>query len=101
MPATAIAQSRPVRGPSRPAGLSFSPSRPSIRRWVSSSIRQRYASPSAHAAGQVIEHPHLLSTQVAFTVSGPRRKIDEFAEGLKAEGWATMRSELAVMASPL
>jgi hypothetical protein len=49
----------------------------------------------------VIEHPHLLSTQVAFTVSGPRRKIDEFAEGLKAEGWATMRSELAVMASPL
>jgi hypothetical protein len=50
---------------------------------------------------EVIEHPHLLRTQVAFTVTGPRRKIDEFADGLKAEGLATMRSELAVMASPL
>src|ERR1035441_9862899 len=26
---------------------------------------------------EVIEHPHLLSTQVGFTVTGPRRKIDE------------------------
>jgi hypothetical protein len=49
----------------------------------------------------VIEHPHLLTTQVAFTVNGPKRKIDEFAEGLRAEELATMRTERAVMLSPL
>jgi hypothetical protein len=49
----------------------------------------------------IIEHPHLLTTQVGFTVTGPKRKIDEFAEGLKAEELATMRTERAVMMSPL
>jgi hypothetical protein len=50
---------------------------------------------------EVIEHPHLLTTQVAFTVTGPKRKVDEFAEGLRAEELATMRTERAVMMSPL
>jgi hypothetical protein len=50
---------------------------------------------------EVIEHPHLLTTQVAFTVTGPRGKIDGFARGLKAEEVATMRAERAVMMSPL
>jgi hypothetical protein len=50
---------------------------------------------------RVIEHPHLLTTQVAFTVTGPKRKIDEFSEGLTAEGWATIRAETGVMLSPL
>lgn len=50
---------------------------------------------------EVIEHHHLLRTQLAFTVTGPRAKIDEFAQGLQAEGWATMRSDLGVMLSPL
>jgi hypothetical protein len=48
-----------------------------------------------------VEHPHLLTTQVGFTVTGPRRKIDEFLQGLRAEGTATMRSERMVMLSPL
>jgi hypothetical protein len=50
---------------------------------------------------EVIEHPHLLTTQVAFTVRGPKRKVDEFAEGLRAEELATIRTERAVMLSPL
>lgn len=50
---------------------------------------------------EIIEHPHLLTTQTAFTVTGPRRKIDEFDQGLKAEEWQTMRAERAVMSSPL
>lgn len=50
---------------------------------------------------EIVEHPHLLSTQVAFTVSGPRHKVEEFARGLKAEEWATIRTELPVLASPL
>jgi hypothetical protein len=49
----------------------------------------------------IIEHPHLLTTQVGFTVTGPKRKIDEFAQGLKAEEVATMRTERSVMMSPL
>lgn len=50
---------------------------------------------------EIVEHPHLLTTQVAFTVTGPRRKVDEFAAGLKAEELATLRTERAVMLSPL
>lgn len=50
---------------------------------------------------EIVEHPHLLTTQVAFTVTGPKHKIDEFARGLWAEGWATVRAETRVMLSPL
>jgi hypothetical protein len=50
---------------------------------------------------EIVEHPHLLTTQVAFTVTGPRRKLDEFAQGLSAEEWATIRTERHVMFSPL
>jgi hypothetical protein len=49
----------------------------------------------------IIEHPHLLTTQVAFTVTGPKRKIDEFSQGLKAEGLATIRTEGRVMLIPM
>ena len=50
---------------------------------------------------EVIEHPHLLSTQAAFTVTGPARKVNEFAAAMKAEERATIRTESLVMASPL
>lgn len=50
---------------------------------------------------EIIEHPHMLTTQVAFTVTGPRRRIDEFADGLRDEEVATLRAEGVVMASPL
>jgi hypothetical protein len=49
----------------------------------------------------IVEHPHLLTTQLAFTVTGPKHKIDEFARGLRAEEWRTIRTEGAVMLSPL
>jgi hypothetical protein len=49
----------------------------------------------------VEEHPHLLTTQVAFTITGPKRKLDEFAQALKAAEWATIRTETRVMSSPL
>jgi hypothetical protein len=42
---------------------------------------------------EIVEHPHLLTTQVAFTVTGPRRKLDEFRQGLKAEAYATIRAD--------
>jgi len=49
----------------------------------------------------IVEHPHLLTTQVGFTVTGPKRKIEEFSQGLNAEERATIRTENAVMLSPL
>lgn len=49
----------------------------------------------------IVEHPHLLTTQLAFTVTGPKRKVEEFSRGLSAEERATIRTETAVMASPL
>ena len=50
---------------------------------------------------EIHEHPHLLSSQVAFTVTGPRRKLDEFAEDLRQEEIATMRTQREVLLSPL
>ena len=50
---------------------------------------------------EIVEHPHLLDSQVAFTVSGPARKVDEFAAGLAAEERRTIRTERTVMLSPL
>ncbi len=51
---------------------------------------------------EVIEqHPHLTGDQVAFTITGPARKLDEFEAGLRAEEAATIRTERQVMISPL
>ena len=49
----------------------------------------------------ILEHPHLLTTQIGFTVTGPKRKLDEFDAGLKAEEAATFRAERRVMWSQL
>jgi hypothetical protein len=50
---------------------------------------------------EIVEHPHMLTTQVAFTVTGPKRKVDEFSRGLMAEGWSQIRTETGVMLNPL
>jgi hypothetical protein len=51
---------------------------------------------------EIIEqHPHLLDDQLAFTITGPTRKLDEFEAGLRAEELATIRTERQVMISPL
>lgn len=39
----------------------------------------------------IVEHPHLLSTQVAFEVTGPQSSVDEFDRYLKNEAKATAR----------
>ncbi len=50
---------------------------------------------------EISEHPHLLTTQVGFTVTGPKRKVDEFAQGLIAEGQSFIRAERSAMTIPL
>jgi hypothetical protein len=70
-------------------------------------VREEFEGTMLRAASElglecsIIENAHLLQTQVAFTVTGPRRKIDEFAKALDAEGWAMVRAESTVMISPL
>ena len=50
---------------------------------------------------EIHEHPHLLSSQIAFTVTGPKRKLDEFAQDLRQEEILTMRAQRRLMLSPL
>jgi hypothetical protein len=74
---------------------------------VGREIRSEFESSIQIAAAElgvdckIAEHPHLLRTQVALTVTGPHHKVDEFAAGLNAEEWATIRTEIAVMSSGL
>src|SRR5437588_2873796 len=46
-------------------------------------------------------HPPLRSSQIAFTVTGPKRKLDEFAQDLRQEEILTMRAQRRLMLSPL
>lgn len=75
----------------------------SAGKWVRASFEQTMLDWAAKLGLEctIIEHPHLLTTQVGFTVTGPKRKIDEFSRGLKAEGAVTIRAERTVMLSPL
>jgi hypothetical protein len=50
---------------------------------------------------EVIDNPHLLTTQVGFTVTGPKRKVEEFVQGVKAEELASIRIERSVMLSQI
>ncbi len=74
-----------------------------LGRWV----RQEFEESLELWAGQlgvtyeIVEHPHLLNTQAAFTVTGPSRKVDEFAAAMRAAEQATIRTETTVMSSPL
>ncbi len=74
-----------------------------LGRWIREEFEQsmREAADRLGLRLEIVEHPHLLDSQVALTVTGPSRKVDEFAAGMKAEERATIRTETAVMASPL
>jgi hypothetical protein len=37
----------------------------------------------------IAEHPHLLTTQITFTATGPSRKLDEFSQQLRVASKAT------------
>jgi hypothetical protein len=45
----------------------------------------------------IVEHPHLLSTQVVFNVTGPSSSVDQFARYLKNEARATIRLDAGLM----
>ena len=45
----------------------------------------------------LVEHPHLLSTQVAFRVTGPTSDVDQFAGFLNVEARAGTRMDLGLI----
>ncbi|HUA12379.1 MAG TPA: hypothetical protein VMA83_10270 [Solirubrobacteraceae bacterium] len=50
---------------------------------------------------EIVEHRHLMTTQVGFKVSGPRFAVEEFARELHAATRSTVRCEGVLLASPL
>jgi hypothetical protein len=42
---------------------------------------------------ELVEHPHLLQTQVAFKLTGQRRKIAEFRAALEQDSWSSIRAD--------
>lgn len=42
----------------------------------------------------IVEHPHLLTTQVAFTLTGPSGRIDTIIDDLRAREHSVMRMDL-------
>jgi hypothetical protein len=46
----------------------------------------------------IVEHPHLLSTQVAFKVSGPTSDVEEFVSYLDVQANAGTRMDLGLIA---
>jgi len=74
-----------------------------LGRWVREEFEQSLSSWATRlgVSCEIVEHPHLLSSQAAFTDTGPAHELDEFAAAMSAEERATIRTETAVMASPL
>ncbi len=74
-----------------------------LGRWVREEFEQSIGARAAELgiSCEVVEHPHVLSSQTAFTLSGPARKVDQLAAAMQVEEQATIRTETAVMASPL
>jgi hypothetical protein len=67
----------------------------SVGRAVRSSFEEAMRS-SADQLGlrcEVVEHRHLLTTQVAFTVTGPRHRLKEFRDTLILEAGTTIRAD--------
>jgi hypothetical protein len=62
-------------------------------------VREEFEQIMVDAAGRLelaykyVEHPHLLTTQVAFTVTGPRHAVAEFEREMRATARATVRAQ--------
>ena len=50
---------------------------------------------------EIVEHAHFMTAQVAFTVTGPHHRVEEFRDGLRAESVSTMRSGAILGLEPL
>jgi len=82
-PATSAWRRAPWRSP--PAGC--------VRNWFETTVADE-----AREAGvelSIVEHPHLLTTQIAFTLTGPTAKVDGVIEDLRSRAGQATRLETA------
>jgi hypothetical protein len=68
-----------------------------VRNWFETTVADE-----AREAGvelSIVEHPHLLTTQLAFTLTGPTGKVDEVIASLEQRAGQTTRLETFPIAS--
>jgi hypothetical protein len=66
-----------------------------VRGWFESTVAEE-----ARALGvelSVVEHPHLLSTQIVFTLTGPTEKVEQVIADMNARAGAATRLETAYL----
>jgi hypothetical protein len=62
-----------------------------VRKWFETTVADE-----ARALGvglSIVEHPHLLTTQIAFTLTGPSDKVDAVIADLRDRAGAATRLE--------
>jgi hypothetical protein len=67
-----------------------------VRNWFETTVAEE-----AREAGvelSIVEHPHLLTTQLAFTLTGPTGKVDAVIASLEERAGQTTRLETAYLA---
>jgi hypothetical protein len=66
-----------------------------VRNWFETTVADE-----AREAGvelSIVEHPHLLTTQIAFTLTGPTAKVDGVIEDLRSRAGQATRLETAYL----
>ena len=66
-----------------------------VRNWFETTVADE-----AREAGvelSIVEHPHLLTTQIAFTLTGPTSKVDAVIENLRTRAGQATRLETAYL----
>jgi len=66
-----------------------------VRNWFETTVADE-----AREAGvelSIVEHPHLLTTQIAFTLTGPSAKVDGVIEDLRSRAGQATRLETAYL----
>ena len=66
-----------------------------VRNWFETTVAEE-----ARDAGvelSIVEHPHLLTTQIAFTLTGPTAKVDAVIDDLRDRAGRATRLEAAYL----
>ena len=62
-----------------------------VRSWFEGTVADEAREQGVELA--IVEHPHLLTTQIAFTLTGPAGKVEDIITDLRARAFETTRFE--------
>jgi hypothetical protein len=62
-----------------------------VRGWFESTVADEAREQGVEL--EIVEHPHLLTTQIAFTLTGPTSKVESVITDLRARAFETTRFE--------